>query len=433
MISTPLAVVMATGLALTASVPAPTQHDPKAVPVSTDLGRQVLASGDGWASANGGTTGGATAAPEDVHEVATRDEFAAAVAGNDPKIVYVKKHIDANTAPDGTPIACEDYAEDGYSLDAYLAAFDPAHWAGQASGPLEDARKASSANQREQIRINVGANTTIVGVGDVQLTGFTLNIDRVDNVIVRNLRISDAYDCFPGWNGDTWKTEWDNVVVSGSTHVWLDHLSLDDGGTVDAEQPDHFGEPFLRHDGLLDVVRQSDLVTISWSRMLGHDKSLLWGNGDGATADRGRLRVTLHHNDLVDLEQRAPRVRFGQAHVYNNVYRVSNPDHYQYSWGVGVESIIIARNNTFELAPGISPAQIVQNFGGTGIDEEGTWVNGRRVNVLDAYNSANPGASLAPGVSGLPGPHLPIEPAPAAQKRVERDAGAGTLNISIVR
>ncbi|MEV8132324.1 polysaccharide lyase family 1 protein [Pseudarthrobacter oxydans] len=433
MISTPLAVVMATGLALTASVPAPTQHDPKAVPVSTDLGRQVLAAGDGWASANGGTTGGATAAPEDVHEVATRDEFAAAVAGNDPKIVYVKKHIDANTAPDGTPIACEDYAEDGYSLDAYLAAFDPAHWAGQASGPLEDARKASSANQREQIRINVGANTTIVGVGDVQLTGFTLNIDRVDNVIVRNLRISDAYDCFPGWNGDTWKTEWDNVVVSGSTHVWLDHLSLDDGGTVDAEQPDHFGEPFLRHDGLLDVVRQSDLVTISWSRMLGHDKSLLWGNGDGATADRGRLRVTLHHNDLVDLEQRAPRVRFGQAHVYNNVYRVSNPDHYQYSWGVGVESIIIARNNTFELAPGISPAQIVQNFGGTGIDEEGTWVNGRRVNVLDAYNSANPGASLAPGVSGLPGPHLPIEPAPAAQKRVERDAGAGTLNISIVR
>lgn len=433
MISTPLAVVMAAGLALTASVPAPTQHDPKAVPVSTDLGRQVLAAGDGWASADGGTTGGATAAPEDVHEVATRDEFAAAVAGNDPKIVYVKKHIDANTAPDGTPIACEDYAEDGYSLDAYLAAFDPAHWAGQASGPLEDARKASSANQREQIRINVGANTTIVGVGDVQLTGFTLNIDRVDNVIVRNLRISDAYDCFPGWNGDTWKTEWDNVVVSGSTHVWLDHLSLDDGGTVDAEQPDHFGEPFLRHDGLLDVVRQSDLVTISWSRMLGHDKSLLWGNGDGATADRGRLRVTLHHNDLVDLEQRAPRVRFGQAHVYNNVYRVSNPDHYQYSWGVGVESSIIARNNTFELAPGISPAQIVQNFGGTGIDEEGTWVNGRRVNVLDAYNSANPGASLAPGVSGLPGPHLPIEPAPAAQKRVERDAGAGTLNISIVR
>ncbi|MFM9274335.1 polysaccharide lyase family 1 protein [Pseudarthrobacter sp. NKDBFgelt] len=428
MISIPLSIVMATGLALTASVPAPAPQGAEGIPVSTGLGRQVLAVGDGWASADGGTTGGASAAPEDVHEVSSRDELAAAVAGSEPKIVYVKQHIDANTASDGTPIACEDYAVDGYSLDAYLAAFDPAHWTGQASGPLEDARKASSANQRKQIRIDVGANTTIVGVGDVQLTGFTLNIDRVDNVIVRNLRLSDAYDCFPGWNGDTWKTEWDNLVVSGSTHVWLDHLTLDDGGTVDAEQPKYFGQPFLRHDGLLDVVRQADLVTISWSRMVGHDKSLLWGNGDGVTADRGRLRVTLHHNELVDLEQRAPRVRFGQAHVYNNLYRVSNPDHYQYSWGVGAESSIIARNNTFELAAGIFPAQIIGDFGGTGIDEEGTWVNGRRVSVLDAYNSANPEQALAPEVSGTPGPHLRIEPAPAAAERVERGAGSGLLN-----
>lgn len=427
MLSIPLSIVIATAVAFTPSVPFQASEHAQGAPVAGELGRQVLADGDGWASADGGTTGGANAAPEDVHEVSTRDELAAAVAGNKPKIVYVKQHIDANTASDGSPIACEDYAVNGYSLAAYLEAFDPAHWTGTASGPLEDARKASSANQRKQIRIDVGANTTIVGVGDVQLTGFTLNIDRVDNVIVRNLQLSDAYDCFPAWNGDTWKTEWDNLVVSGSTHVWLDHLTLDDGGTVDAEQPEYFGEPFLRHDGLLDVVRQADLVTISWSRMVGHDKSLLWGNGDGATGDRGKLRVTLHHNELVDLEQRAPRVRFGQAHVYNNVYRVSNPDHYQYSWGVGVESSIIARNNTFELAAGIPPAQIIQNFGGTGIDEEGTWVNGRHVNVLAAYNSANPATSLAPEVSGLPGPHLPIEPAPAAKNRVERGAGSGLL------
>jgi pectate lyase len=393
--------------------------------MSTELGRQVLAAGDGWASVDGGTTGGAAAAPQNVHEVSTRDELAAAVAGNEPKIVYVKHDIDANTAADGTRIACKDYAVDGYSLDAYLVAFEPASWTGPASGQLENARKASSANQREQIRIDVGANTTIVGSGDVQLTGFTLNIDQVDNVIVRNLRLSDAYDCFPGWNGDTWKTEWDNLVVSGSTHVWLDHLTLDDGDTVDAEQPVYFGERFLRHDGLLDVVRQADLVTISWSRMVGHDKSLLWGNGDGATGDRGKLRVTLHHNELVDLEQRAPRVRFGQAHVYNNVYRVTDPGHYQYSWGAGVESSIIARNNTFALAEGISPASIIRNFGGTGIDEQGTWVNGRQVNVLEAYNAANPGAALSPDVAGTPGPHLPIEPAPAARERVEREAGSG--------
>lgn len=427
MISAPLSLTIATVVALTAAVPAPAPYPVHGNAISTDFGRQVLATGDGWASVDGGTTGGANAAPEDVHKVSTRDELAAAVAGNEPKIVYVTEDIDANTATDGTAIACEDYAAEGYSLDAYLEAFHPAHWTGQASGPLEDARKASSANQRKRIRMDVGANTTLVGAGDVQLTGFTLNIDKVDNVIIRNLRLSDAYDCFPGWNGDTWKTEWDNLVVSGSTHVWLDHLTLDDGGTVDAEQPKYFGEPFLRHDGLLDVVRQADLVTISWSRMVGHDKSLLWGNGDSAIGDRGRLRVTLHHNELVDLEQRAPRVRFGQAHVYNNVYRVTNPDHYQYSWGVGVESSIIARNNTFELVPGIPPAQVIRSFCGTGIDEHGTWVNGRHESLLDAYNSANPGAALAPEVPGTSGPHLPIEPAPAARERVDREAGSGHL------
>lgn len=427
MLSIPLSIVMATALAFTPSVPFQGPAQAAGAPVASGLGRQVLAAGDGWASAEGGTNGGANAAPEDVHEVATRDELAAAVAGNKPKIVYVKQHIDANTASDGSPIACGDYAVDGYSLAAYLEAFDPARWTGAASGPLEDARKDSSANQRKNIRIDVGANTTIVGVGEVRLTGFTLNIDRVNNVIVRNLQLSDAYDCFPGWNGDTWKTEWDNLVVSGSTHVWLDHLTLDDGETVDAEQPEYFGEPFLRHDGLLDVVRQADLVTISWSRMVGHDKSLLWGNGDGATGDRGRLRVTLHHNELVDLEQRAPRVRFGQAHVYNNVYRVTSPDRYQYSWGAGVESSIIARNNTFDLAPGVSPARIIRSFGGTGLDESGTWVNGRKVDVLAAHNAANSGEALGPEVAGTAGPHLHIEPAPAARERVARGAGAGQL------
>jgi pectate lyase len=363
-----------------------------------------------------------------VHDVYTRDQLAAAVSGDEPKIVRIAGLIDANTAPDGTPKTCEDYAANGYSLQAYLAAFDPSHWQGPASGPLEEARKASNRNQRSQVQINVGANTTLIGVGEATLKGFNINLDQVDNVIVRNIRISDAYDCFPGWNGDTWKTEYDNLVVSGATHVWLDHLTLDDGGTDDAEQPEYFGEPFLRHDGLLDVVRQADLVTISWSRMEGHDKSLLWGNGDGAILDRGRLRVTLHHNELIDLEQRAPRVRFGQVHVYNNVYRQTDPDRYQYSWGVGVESSIIARNNTFLLAEGIPTDRIIYNWGGTGIDEAGTWVNGKATGALDAYNASHPETPLLPTVAGEQGPHLKIEPAPSARAKVELEAGAGIIN-----
>jgi len=391
------------------------------------LERQKLAPGDGWASIDGGTSGGANAAPDKVIDVDTRDELAAAVQGDVPKIVRVVGDIDASRRSDGTTITCADYQRDGYTLQNYLQAYDPAHWTGPATGPMELARKASAAAQAQQVKIKVGANTTLIGAGQVRLTGLEVDVEKVSNVIIRNLRISDAYDCFPGWNGETWKTEYDNLVVSGSTHVWLDHLTLDDGKTVDAEQPKYFGQQYLRHDGLLDVVRQADLVTISWSKLVGHDKSMLWGNGDTVIADRGKIRVTLHHNEFVDLVQRAPRVRFGQALVYNNSYRVTDPEHYEYSWGVGVESSIIARQNTFKLAAGVAAADIIYNWGGTGIDASGTWVNGRETDVLAAYNAANPTAPLTSTVAGAPGPHGVIQPAELARRAVESWAGAGRL------
>jgi pectate lyase len=390
---------------------------------SSDPAREVLSPGDGWASEGSGTSGGAAA--ERVVQVRTAAELRAAVAGDEPKIVQVVGKLDANTTDDGRPIACPEYNVAPYTLENYLQTYDPAHWTGPATGPMEDARKASSAKQAERVRMDIGANTTLIGLSDAHLVGFVVNIESVDNVIVRNLRISDAYDCFPGWNGDTWKTEWDNVVVSRSTHVWLDHLTLDDGETVDTEQPEYFGEPFLRHDGLLDVVRQADLVTISWNKLSGHDKSLLWGNGDGVVADRGKLRVTMHHNELTDLVQRGPRVRFGQAHVYNNLYRFTDPDRYQYSWGVGVESSIIARSNWFQ---GVTADRIIYDWGGTGITESGNWVNGRPTAVLAAYNAVHPDDQLLPTVSGSSGPHLRMNPAPSVPALVGAWSGAGRLD-----
>ncbi|TDC22646.1 pectinesterase family protein [Kribbella albertanoniae] len=391
--------------------------------------RQPLAPGDGWASTDGGTSGGAAATK--VVTVDNRDELAAAVQGDEPKIVRVAGTIDGNRRADGTAISCADYQRDGYTLEKYLEAFDPAHWTGPAAGPMELARKASATAQAQQVKIKIGANTTLIGVGRSTLTGLEVDIEKVSNVIIRNLRISDAYDCFPLWNGETWKTEYDNLVVSGATRVWLDHLTLDDGKTVDTEQPKYFGQYFLRHDGLLDVVRQADLVTISWSRLVGHDKSMLWGNGDNVVADRGKIRVTLHHNEFVDLVQRAPRVRYGQALVYNNLYRVTDPEHYEYSWGVGVESSITARQNTFELADGVAPAEIIYNWGGTGIDASGTWVNGRETDVLAAYNTANPGTPLAASVPGSAGPHGVIQPAKLARQAVQSWAGAGRLPFGL--
>ena len=57
--------------------------------------------------------------------------------------------------------------------------------------------------------------------------------------------------------------------------------------------------------------------------------------------------MTLHHNVFDGIGQRAPRVRFGQVHLYNNYYDVRSTPSYRYSWGVGIESAIYAEENFF--------------------------------------------------------------------------------------
>jgi len=51
------------------------------------------------------------------------------------------------------------------------------------------------------------------------------------------------------------------------------------------------------------------------------DGSVVAGSPSGPSAaanDRGRLNVTLHHNWFEDIEDRSPRVRFGNIHIFND-------------------------------------------------------------------------------------------------------------------
>lgn len=61
----------------------------------------------------------------------------------------------------------------GYTLEDYLAAYDPDVWGWEEpSGPLEEAREASADAQAERVRVEVGSNTTVVGAGDdAEITG----------------------------------------------------------------------------------------------------------------------------------------------------------------------------------------------------------------------------------------------------------------------
>ena len=458
-------------LAVTTALPAAAASAPGTPPPATDLGREVIAPGDGWASWSGPTfperierqaepvTGGAAAAPADVYVVDTWQELRDALAGrpggsqNDardnevPRIIYVTATIDPWVRPDGTRITCDDIAaqvsvgETGapFAMADYIAAFGPGI---DPSGALEQARVAAAALQAQLTLQHIGSNVTLIGVGDdAGVSGGSLRIRDAHNVIVRNLTLSDAYDCFPKWDandaGGNWNAAYDNLSVWTATSVWIDHNTLGDGVHPPTSLDTVYGRPFEVHDGLVDVTHGADLVTMSWNWFQHHDKTDIIGSSDSRLQDRGQHRVTQHHNRWTDIGQRAPRVRFGDVHVYNNLYEqtdaslgetVPGSPFFQYVWGAGRESSIVAESNAVELADPGTLARIIAGWGGTELAERDTLVDGAVADVLGAYN-ATAAAPLSPEVRWDPQDHYSYELTPVhdVADAVRAGAGAGIL------
>ncbi len=139
----------------------------------------------------------------------------------------------------------------------------------------------------------VASDKTIIGLGSNSgISGGGLTMRTVKNIIIRNMKFINTHD--------------DSINIEESSHhIWIDHCDLSFG-----------------YDGLLDIKRGSDYVTVSWNHFHDHDKTMLLGHDDGnAAQDLGRLRVTYHHNWFDGTVQRHPRVRFAEpVHVFNNYY-----------------------------------------------------------------------------------------------------------------
>jgi pectate lyase len=193
------------------AMPGPaTAQAPEVDPALLELAREPATVG--WATVEGGTTGGAAAADDAIHVVASRAELVAALGGDNasnadngaPAIIFVSGTIDLTEDDAGNQLTAADFADPEYDWDAYLAAYDPATYGMEAEpeGPEEDARARSQANQAAHTVIDVGSNKTLFGLGaDAVIRHGTLNIDGVSNVVVRNIRFQDSYDLFPALDG----------------------------------------------------------------------------------------------------------------------------------------------------------------------------------------------------------------------------------------
>jgi pectate lyase len=400
------------------------------------LERSVLAEGDGWASAEGGTRGGADARPEHVFDARSRAELAAALAlgrvpAGAPRIVRVHGTIDLSTDDAGRPLGYEDYRDPAFDFEAYLRAYDPAVWGRKPlEGPLEEARRRSQQRQAERVVLRVPGRTTVVGVGaQARIVHGSLLLQDVQDVIVRNLAFEDAFDHFPAWDPNDnghgeWNSEYDNLTLRRAQHVWIDHCTFSDGDRPDQQARIALGRRMQHHDGLLDITQQSDFVTVSWNHFKDHDKTTLVGGGDGARADEGHLRVTFHHNLWENLVERTPRVRYGRVHVYDNLYlpRAGVAYPFEYSLGIGFESRLVAEHNAWEAGEGITPAALVSVKKGVRLAGQGNLFNGRPVDLAEAARSP-----LSREAGWQPTLHGRIDPAEEAGRRVRAEAGVGRL------
>ena len=163
----------------------------------------------------------------------------------EPKIIYVAGVIEANVDDDNNPLTCADYQRDGFTWEAFLAAYDPMVWGRvPPSGPLETARISSHNAQQARVRIRVGDNTTIVGLDkNATIRGAWLDLRGSrsgeaqtprKNIIIRNLTFEDTYDCLPAWSPTdgtlgAWNAEYDAISLRETINVWIDHNTFRTG------------------------------------------------------------------------------------------------------------------------------------------------------------------------------------------------------------
>ncbi|MFC8090549.1 polysaccharide lyase family 1 protein [Streptomyces sp. NPDC057301] len=368
---------------------------------AVDLYHQSLPAKDGWAASGSGTTGGSKADSAHVYTVSTRAQLVKAlgsVSDTTPRIIKVKGTIDANTSDAGKKLTCADHAfGTGYSLAAYLKAYDPATYGRKApSGTQENARKAAAEKQKKSIVFRVPANTTLVGVPGTNagIMGGSLQVQNVKNVIVRNLTFSATEDCFPQWDptdgsAGEWNSAYDSVTLRGATNVWADHNTFTDAPVFDKSLKTYFGRKYQIHDGALDVTGGSDLVTVERNVFSSHDKTMLIGSSD--TDSTGKLRVTLHHNVWKGIVQRAPLARIGQIHLYNNLYDTTALNGYEpkYSIDSRAKAQVVAEHNAFKLSSGAKAAKLLSGDGTGSVAGTGNLVNGTATDIVAAYNAAS--------------------------------------------
>lgn len=243
----------------------------------------------GWASQNG-VTGGGTATPT---VVTTYDQLKAAVNSTAVKVIHISGQI---TFP--------------------------------AAGRL-------TLNNQTGKSILGLAGARLISVDLTSGGSGILYVKNSSNILIKNITFEGpgAYDV----DGN------DNMTIDNCTSVWVDHCTFQDA-----------------LDGNLDIKNASDLITVTWTKFEylkapipggsggsnDHRFSNLFGSGDDATQDEGKLRITMQYCWWgPGVKERMPRVRYGKVHLLNNYFNSSVSNYCIYA---GYKADLLIEKNYFE-------------------------------------------------------------------------------------
>ncbi len=158
----------------------------------------------------------------------------------------------------------------------------------------------------ELVEIKQKSDITILGA-DGSAANFGIHIaSSSSNIIVRNM----TFGLLPGGDGA------DAISLEGMssgfpTDIWLDHNELF------SSLADCAGAGDSSFDGLIDMKKGVDRVTVSYNFLHDHHKASLNGFSDSDAAVR---HVTFHHNVFENIGSRTPLQRHGYSHLLNNYF-----------------------------------------------------------------------------------------------------------------
>ncbi|MFG2432113.1 polysaccharide lyase family 1 protein [Streptomyces sp. NPDC048590] len=147
------------------------------------------------------------------------------------------------------------------------------------------------------------SNVTIVGVGSgAVFDQLGIHIRESSNIIIQNVTVKNVKK-----SGSPTSNGGDAIgMESGVRNVWVDHASLEaSGGESDG------------YDGLFDMKDDTKYVTLSYSTLRNSGRGGLIGSSE---TELSNGFVTFHHNLYENLDSRTPLLRGGIAHIYNNYY-----------------------------------------------------------------------------------------------------------------